>query len=257
MESSHALSRFLPHTGSQSVYETIRQHDDDDDDDAGTSDVEERAGLTFHAQERQRQQQRGLPEEDDEEEEHFSDRELEEAIRESQLATSPDSPLLSESPSSREPRRHLSAASGGDQWPQDSPTEADERDDDVPPSLLVETHSRGYDRSPLLRPPHPAADDFADNDAPPIPGPSTRVNQAHWDAARAQQPLYPPNQRIPPAGRLFSTQHAILATVDPKEKAMWRWANVENLDNFLKEVYSYFLGNGMWSIMLSRVLDLL
>jgi autophagy-related protein 9 len=38
---------------------------------------------------------------------------------------------------------------------------------------------------------------------------------------------------------------------------MWRWANVEDLDNFLKDVYTYFLGNGIWSILLTRVLNLL
>ena len=38
---------------------------------------------------------------------------------------------------------------------------------------------------------------------------------------------------------------------------MWLWANVENLDNFLKDVYTYFLGNGMWSILLNRALSLL
>lgn len=40
----------------------------------------------------------------------------------------------------------------------------------------------------------------------------------------------------------------------PAEKAMWRWVNVENLDNFLREVYDYFLDCGIWSILLSRAL---
>jgi autophagy-related protein 9 len=48
-----------------------------------------------------------------------------------------------------------------------------------------------------------------------------------------------------------------LASASPKDKAMWRWANVENLDNFLKEVYVYYLGNGIWCILLSRTLNLL
>jgi autophagy-related protein 9 len=48
-----------------------------------------------------------------------------------------------------------------------------------------------------------------------------------------------------------------MAMIDPKEKAMWMWANVENLDNFLKDVYTYFLGNGIWSILLNRALSLL
>jgi autophagy-related protein 9 len=62
------------------------------------------------------------------------------------------------------------------------------------------------------------------------------------------------DQRRP---RLKVWGHPNLAAVDPKEKAMWLWANVENLDNFLKDVYTYFLGNGMWSILLNRALSLL
>jgi len=38
---------------------------------------------------------------------------------------------------------------------------------------------------------------------------------------------------------------------------MWRWANVENLDNYLKDVYMYFMGNGIWCIGLGRALNLL
>lgn len=38
---------------------------------------------------------------------------------------------------------------------------------------------------------------------------------------------------------------------------MWRWANVENLDNFLAEVYAYYLDKGMWMIVLNRGLGLL
>jgi len=45
--------------------------------------------------------------------------------------------------------------------------------------------------------------------------------------------------------------------VDPSERAMWKWSNVEDLDNFLIDVYDYYLGNGIWSIILSRFLNLL
>ena len=44
---------------------------------------------------------------------------------------------------------------------------------------------------------------------------------------------------------------------DAKDRALWRWANVNNLDVFLREVYGYFLGNGIYSILLSRTLNLL
>lgn len=44
--------------------------------------------------------------------------------------------------------------------------------------------------------------------------------------------------------------------IGPEDRAMWKWANVANLDIFLDEVYNYFLGNGIYSILLSRALNL-
>lgn len=37
---------------------------------------------------------------------------------------------------------------------------------------------------------------------------------------------------------------------------MWRWSNVANLDKFLGEVYAYYRGHGIWSIMLARGIKL-
>lgn len=42
-----------------------------------------------------------------------------------------------------------------------------------------------------------------------------------------------------------------------KERALWRWVNVEDLDAFLQEVYLYYVGKGIWAIGLSRLLNLL
>ncbi|KAF9580646.1 autophagy protein atg9 [Lunasporangiospora selenospora] len=41
------------------------------------------------------------------------------------------------------------------------------------------------------------------------------------------------------------------------ELAMWKWVNVENLDNFLAKVYEYYVGKGMYTIILERCLNLL
>ncbi|KAJ5454589.1 Autophagy-related protein 9 [Penicillium daleae] len=84
----------------------------------------------------------------------------------------------------------------------------------------------------------------------PQPDPSRRqTRQIHTMAGTAS---------THPVARWFiAQQHPSLSNTDPKKKAMWRWANVENLDNFLKDVYTYFLGNGFWSILLSRSLNLL
>ena len=61
---------------------------------------------------------------------------------------------------------------------------------------------------------------------------------------------------MPPA-YLARPQRSAGVIGDPKEKALWRWANVQNLDYFLLDVYDYFVGNGIWSILLNRVLSLL
>lgn len=42
-----------------------------------------------------------------------------------------------------------------------------------------------------------------------------------------------------------------------RERALWRWINVEDLDSFLQEVYIYYVGKGIWAIALSRLLNLL
>lgn len=244
---SNVLSRILPQNGSPSVYETIRQHDADSDN----SDVEERAGL--------------MPEnyQDDE----YTNRELEEAMadagRDEMSSPTPSEPFLTH----RSPQR---AAGGGDQstagsrrrrlsrprWMQASSPhhDPDDGDDDVPASLYVEGRQDDDDYKQRLPPPPPSH--HRRNPEPPVPGPSSGGDRARWEATREHLPLHTNHQtRLP--GRLWSWGHPSLATVDPKEKALWLWANVENLDNFLKEVYTYFLGNGIWSILLDRFLSLL
>lgn len=44
-------------------------------------------------------------------------------------------------------------------------------------------------------------------------------------------------------------------TLSPKERALWKWANVENLDIFLQNVYKYYLGNGFFCIVLEKILN--
>ncbi|KAF7295466.1 hypothetical protein MIND_01086400 [Mycena indigotica] len=45
--------------------------------------------------------------------------------------------------------------------------------------------------------------------------------------------------------------------LDAYERALWNWVNVYNLDAFLQEVYFYYEGKGIYSIALSRGLNLL
>lgn len=45
--------------------------------------------------------------------------------------------------------------------------------------------------------------------------------------------------------------------LDDYERALWNWVNVYNLDAFLQEAYYYYEGKGIFSIALSRGLNLL
>ncbi|GJE87068.1 autophagy-related protein 9 [Phanerochaete sordida] len=45
--------------------------------------------------------------------------------------------------------------------------------------------------------------------------------------------------------------------LDAYERALWNWVNVYNLDEFLQEAYYYYEGKGIYSIALSRGLNLL
>ncbi|PWY88480.1 autophagy protein Apg9 [Aspergillus heteromorphus CBS 117.55] len=244
MMASNILSRFLPPNGSPSVYETIRQHDSHSE----SSDIEERAGLTL----------------EDDHRDQFSDRELEEALADAGRDDSPgpsDPFLPPQSPPRRRDgggilqkgsRRRKRSRSRGIHIALPN-HKLDDSDDDVPASLLVEGGQDDDDDLRSRLPPPPPSHRLPDQ--PPRPRSPPRGEWARWETTREQLPLHDANRRRPRT--LWSAGYPNLATVDPKEKAMWMWANVDNLDNFLKDVYTYFLGNGIWSILLNRVLSLL
>ncbi|KAM0748760.1 APG9-domain-containing protein [Meredithblackwellia eburnea MCA 4105] len=58
-----------------------------------------------------------------------------------------------------------------------------------------------------------------------------------------------------PVGGILGSQRS--AGMGARERALWRWINVEDLDTFLQEVYLYYVGKGVWAIALSRLLNLL
>ena len=131
--------------------------------------------------------------------------------------------------------------------------DVEDADDEVPPSLLVEGDGQGrpgQTAEPLMSP------EWWDT--------TTRTNaldsKGHEENKRASSRRNAPEMR---AHRDFDNQGREnpsvrgLSLADPRQKAMWRWANVENLDVFLMEVYLYYLGSGFLSIMLQRTLQML
>jgi len=125
----------------------------------------------------------------------------------------------------------------------------DDVDNDVPASLLVESHdvdpltNAGQRRKPQ---PVPAKQK-------PIPGPSTRKSRAQWEAAQAQQRLHHEDTFSSTKSQPNSLATGVVSG-SAKEKALWRWANVSNLDNFMRDVYQYYQGKGMWCILCERAL---
>ena len=139
-----------------------------------------------------------------------------------------------------------------------SPDDEADLDNDVPASLLVEGPGPG---------PGPGSTTTRSNRRRSGPQPSrhssapNRRIQAQWETAQAQQRLHPDDEEVGPsvaghhAGGIPPRRHGLGG--NPRDKAMFRWANVSNLDVFIRDVYDYYLGAGIWCILLERFLHLL
>ena len=222
---SAILSRFLPPgPGEPSIYEALRENEETSDQ----SDIEERAGMAL-----------------DEENlgEGFQDYELDDAIVNE--AASPTTLSRIES-SNKMQSASVRKGPSRDRRSLRKPIHED-MNDDVPQSLLFEGDDgiteAGQDRPSKI--------------TPPVPSKATIDTQAQWRKAQQEQLLHPLSDRRSPQSRSKPRGTQISTPAHPREQAMWRWANVENLDNFLKDVYDYFLGNGIKCILLSRALNLL
>jgi autophagy-related protein 9 len=215
---------------SASIYETFREQDAAMGSDSDLDDVEERSGL--------QQPIAGRAYVDEEESEMGDESTFQlrqrPAVPERQLRVFPD----------------LSGRSRGYQFTQ-ARYQNEEDNTDVPQSLLFESGG------PSSRPRRQV---FSDEDSvlePSAsitgdPGPSTMKNrrlEEQWNAATApvDYDQGPTSKSRPPAPW----------SVSAKERALWKWANVENLDIFLQDVYVYYLGKGIYNIMLTRLLNLL
>jgi autophagy-related protein 9 len=144
-------------------------------------------------------------------------------------------------------------------WMQNNPRirpTRQEEDDEVPASLMLEDHK---ETSPILgRNQHRGTGEPAYELPPPVPGPATGNTRAQWETTRRQQQLHDTRPSpITPARRPTIAANRLPITADPKERAMWRWAQVENLDSFLQEVYHYYDHKGIWSILLRQSIMLL
>jgi autophagy-related protein 9 len=238
MMASNLLSRLLPtNPAGRSIYDDLRAHDA-----ASESDLEEQAGLAL-----------------DEENLGFHDDELGNADmfgEDSQITTASALLPLRQQPSNQSGRGDTvgsKAQTNRSKWVSQSPRLLEEDpDDDVPASLLIEENdvpgptSRAHGR---IRQPKNSKRQSA------IPGPSNRESRAHWEAAQAQQRLHQEEDDISGGPRPVRRIAGAISS-NARERAMWRWINVTNLDNFIREVYDYYTGSGMWPIILGKALNL-
>lgn len=131
-------------------------------------------------------------------------------------------------------------------WPSQ---DEDIDNNDVPASLLMETPddiTGPYEQPRRNQPGHRTH---------AIPGPSRARPQ--WEATQARQRLHNDDafgpRRVKGAPGSFLNG---MISGSSKKKAEWRWANVTNLDAFIKDVYDYYIGCGLHCIILERVLHL-
>ncbi|KAI4611732.1 autophagy protein atg9 [Alternaria metachromatica] len=142
----------------------------------------------------------------------------------------------------------INTASRMPAWRQPAPSRTAplDDDDDVPQSLLLEG---GHE-------PGPSGTQRNEGLPMPVPGPATRQTRAQWDATRNQQRLHDEDGNGAPSRPWGHTSRPGHFAADRKEKALWLWVNQMDLDNYMTEVYDYFVGCGIYSILLARVLTL-
>ena len=134
----------------------------------------------------------------------------------------------------------------------DGPSRWPDHDEDVenavPASLLVEDNERL---------PGQLSDPMESHD-PSIPNPETvhRQGKAPWENSTAQHVSHGDYRR----GLEWSQPKSLLRSHVPggrREKALWRWVNISNLDSCMRDVYDYFEGGGLLCILCSNALWLL
>ncbi|KAG6003843.1 autophagy protein atg9 [Claviceps maximensis] len=122
-------------------------------------------------------------------------------------------------------------------------------ENDVPASLLVEAS----DPMPALSDPsYPTRDHSSKRRERP-----QRQARAQWQSATIPNPAESNYQQG--SGGLAHPRSFAQTSVPGghREKALWRWVNISNLDSFMRDVYDYYEGGGLLCILCSNALWLL
>ncbi|PSR77611.1 hypothetical protein PHLCEN_2v7801 [Hermanssonia centrifuga] len=134
----------------------------------------------------------------------------------------------------------------------------DDSDDEVPQDFMIET---------ARKPSQPQSTAYKGKERGNLrqqPLYSTSRKQAPPILPSAGHVSVPPRpseldveEDSPPTERLTEPKLKQMRGLDNYERALWNWVNVYNLDAFLQEAYYYYEGKGIYSIALSRGLNLL
>lgn len=217
---SRVLSRFLPVAeGDVSVYDGRRR------DAARRADVEAQRHRTYTD---------GFQDDDDDNPDAF----LYDAALDDATPTDPGQSPEMGSPLATHAKRYRQSPSA---------KRRSEEDEDVPESLLLDPKSNaGLNRQ-----------------QPKVLAETKLARaEAQWKFSQEQGGLHAsraPRSSRPPSrpSRAVPTSTTQGARPSPQADATWLYTNATNLDAFLLEVYQYFVGHGVWSILLARVITLL
>ena len=148
----------------------------------------------------------------------------------------------------------------------DAQHENDSSDDEVPQDFMIEAAPAPSSRK-LSSPTTPRPPSYKGKER------EARKQPPHATGRRPMPPILPTTTTpvsIPPrpseldveddastAPPLHEQRPKQMRGLDAYERALWNWVNVYNLDEFLQEAYYYYEGKGIYSIALSRGLNLL
>ncbi|KAM3502963.1 hypothetical protein MY11210_008884 [Beauveria gryllotalpidicola] len=123
-------------------------------------------------------------------------------------------------------------------------------DEDVPASLLVENNNEPIQRLESMS----RATAQGAKEATPWRASPPGAHTAQWETVKRQHRLYRDDAVTNPQ------LHSMVPTTrfgGRRERALWRWVNTSSLDSFMRDVYDYYEGGGMWCILCSNALWLL
>lgn len=138
-------------------------------------------------------------------------------------------------------------------------------DDEVPQDFMIEASSPAHRRPPSPSPTKSAkGKEREERKRPLYSSRRPSASKPILPTTSTDKPVsIPPRPSeinpdpVPQSGPLHEPQTKHMRGLDEHERALWNWVNVYNLDAFLQEAYYYYEGKGIYSIALSRGLNLL